>query len=140
MRRPTVFLLLIAALLLVGVAMAIVATVDGSTTQVLAGVGLALLGGATYLADRRSRTARRSLELRLERGFDAVRKDVTAVRQDMTAVRQNLTGVPSRQDLAEVTERLDRLDFRLEKTQRRLVAASDAARVEAAERGPRISG
>lgn len=123
MRRPSVFSLLIAALLLVGVAMAIVAAVEGSGALVLAGVGLALLAGVAYLGDRRSQQTRKSLELRLQRGFDAARQD--------------LTEVASGQNLAELTERLDRLDLRVDETQRRLVAATDAARLEAAERSAR---
>jgi hypothetical protein len=126
MRRPSVFVLLIAAVLLVGVTMAVVAAVDGSAALVLAGVGLALLAAVIYLGDRRSRAARKSLELRFQRGFDAVRQD--------------LAGAPSGQDLAEVAERLDRLDFRLDEAQRRLVAATDAARLEAAERAARTTG
>ncbi|GAB2467290.1 hypothetical protein GCM10027063_04770 [Promicromonospora xylanilytica] len=123
MRRPSVFSLLIAALLLVGVAMAFVAAAEGSGALVLAGVGLALLAGVAYLGDRRSQQTRKSLELRLQRGFDAARQD--------------LTEVASGQNLAELTERLDRLDLRLDETQRRLVAAADAARLEAAERSAR---
>jgi hypothetical protein len=125
-RRPSVFSLLILALVLVGVAMAVVAAVDGSATLVLAGVGLALLAAVAYLGDRRSRAARKSLELRIQRGFDAVRQD--------------LAGGASGQDLAEVTERLDRLDLRLDETQRRLVAATDAIRLEAAERAAGKNG
>ena len=126
MRRPSVLVLLIAALLLVGVAMAVVAGMEGSGVLVLAGVGLALLAAVAYLGDRRTRAARKSLELRVQRGFDAVRQD--------------LAGVASGQDLAEVTERLDRLDLRLDEAQRRLVAATDAARLEAAERAARTNG
>ena len=120
MRRPSVFVLLIVTLSLVGIAMAITAAVEGSVTPVLAGLGLALLAGAIYVADRRSVAARRSLELRLERGFEAARPD--------------LTEVASHQDLVEVAERLDRLDVRLDRAQRRLVASSEAARLELAER------
>ncbi|MCP2284474.1 hypothetical protein APR04_003395 [Promicromonospora umidemergens] len=131
MRRPSVFVLLIAALLLVGVATAIVAAADGSAAPALVGVGLALLAGATYVADRRTQTARKSLELRLEKGIEATR-------QDLAAARKDLPDVATREDLAEVAERLDRLDARLDTTQRRLVASSDAARLEAAERESRM--
>ena len=126
MRRPSVFNLVIAALVLVGVAAAVAAAVEGSVALVLTGLGLALLAAAAYLTDRRSRAGRRSLELLLKQGFEGV--------------RQELTEVAAREDLAEVTERLDRLDARLEKAQRRLVAASDAARLEAAERESRVNG
>ena len=125
MRRPSVFNLVIAALALVGVAAAVAAAVEGSVALVLTGVGLALLAAAVYLTDRRARAGRRSLEPLLKQGFEGVRQDLTAV--------------ASREDLAEVTERLDRLDARLEKAQRRLVAASDAARLEAAERASRVN-
>ena len=131
MRRPSVFVLLIAALLLVGVATAILAATDGSAAPALVGLGLSLLAGAIYVADRRSQTARKSLELRLVRGIEATR-------QDLVAARQDLTELATRQDLAEVAERLDRLDARLDATQRRLVASSDAARLEAAERDSRM--
>ncbi|MGI5188017.1 hypothetical protein ACQEVI_07720 [Promicromonospora sp. CA-289599] len=126
MRRPSVFALVVAALVLVGVAAAVAAAVEGSVALVLTGVGLALLAAAAYLMDRRSRAGRRSLELRLERGFEGVRHD--------------LAEVASRQELAEFTERLDRLDARLDRAQRRLVAATDAARLEAAEREFRVNG
>jgi hypothetical protein len=126
MRRPSVFNLVIAALALVGAAAAVAAAVEGSVALVLTGVGLVLLAAAGYLRDRRSRADRRSLELRLDRGFEGVRQD--------------LTEVASRQDLAEFMERLDRLDARLDRTQRRLVAATDAARLEAAERELRVHG
>ncbi|WP_020017719.1 hypothetical protein [Promicromonospora sukumoe] len=125
MRRPSVFNLVIAALALVGVAAAVTAAVEGSVALVLTGVGLALLAAVAYLTDRRSRAGRRSLELLLKRGFEGVRQD--------------LTELASPEDLVEVTERLDRLDARLEKAQRRLVAASDAARLEAAERASRVN-
>lgn len=114
MRRPSVLDLLIAALLLVGVATAVVAAVDGSVALVLVGVGLALLAAVAYLSDRRSRAARRALEKRLQSGFDALREGLAA-------------------STTEVTERLDRIDIRVDETQRRLVTAVDAVRLENAE-------
>jgi hypothetical protein len=125
MRRPSVFNLVIAVLALVGAAAAVAAAAEGSVALVLTGVGLVLLAVAGYLRDRRSRADRRSLELRLERGFEGV--------------RQGLAEAASRQELVEVTERLDRLDARLDRAQRRLVAATDAARLEAAERASRVN-
>ncbi|MFC4632078.1 hypothetical protein ACFO6V_27805 [Promicromonospora alba] len=125
MRRPSVFNLVIAVLALVGAAAAVAAAAEGSVALVLTGVGLVLLAVAGYLRDRRSRADRRSLELRLERGFEGVRQD--------------LAEAASRQELVEVTERLDRLDARLDRAQRRLVAATDAARLEAAERASRVN-
>lgn len=125
MRRPSVFNLVIAVLALVGAAAAVAAAAEGSVALVLTGVGLVLLAVAGYLRDRRSRADRRSLELRLERGFEGLRQD--------------LAEAASRQELVEVTERLDRLDARLDRAQRRLVAATDAARLEAAERASRVN-
>jgi hypothetical protein len=132
MRRPSVFVLLIAALLLVGVAMSVAAVVEGSVALTLAGVGLALLAGVTYVADQRSQAARKPLERRLDQGFQAVR-------QDVTAARTHLEGLAS-QDLAEVTERLDRLDARIDRAQRRLVTSVEAARLENAERASGARG
>lgn len=127
MRRPSVFVLLIVALLLVGVAVAVVAAMDGSAALALVGVGLVLLAGTTYGADRRSQASRKLFQLRLEQAFEATG-------QDLLATRQDLATVVSHQDLVEVTDRLDRLDARVDKAQRRLLASSDAARLEAAER------
>lgn len=76
MRRPSVFNLVIAVLALVGAAAAVAAAAEGSVALVLTGVGLVLLAVAGYLRDRRSRADRRSLELRLERGFEGVRQDL----------------------------------------------------------------
>jgi hypothetical protein len=126
MRRPPVFTLVLAALVLAGVVAAVAAAVEGSVALVATGVGLALLAAAAYLMDRRSRAGRRSLELQLKQGFEGVRHD--------------LTEVASRQGLADVTERLDRLDARVDTAQRRLVAATDAARQELAEHQSRASG
>lgn len=126
MRRPSVFVLLIVALLLVGIAMAVVAAVNGSVALVLAGVGLVLLGGAVHLSDRRTQAAHRSLDQRLQTGFEAVRQD--------------LTGVASVEDLAEVRVRLGLLDVRLDKAQRRLLASSEAARLAATEPASGVRG
>jgi Skp family chaperone for outer membrane proteins len=139
MRRPSVFVLLIAALSLVGAAVAVVAALDGSATLALVGVGLVLLAGVTYVADRGARAARKTLERRLDRGFEAIRKDVTAIRKDVTAVRQDVAAAyPDLKDLAarqgEVTEQLDRLDARLDRAQRRMVTSAEAVRLEVAER------
>ncbi|MFI2490416.1 hypothetical protein ACH47X_26130 [Promicromonospora kroppenstedtii] len=126
MRRPPVFTLVLAALVLAGVVAAVAAAVEGSVALVATGVGLALLAAAAYLMDRRSRAGRRSLELQLKQGLEGVLHD--------------LTEVASRQGLADVTERLDRLDARVDTAQRRLVAATDAARQELAEHQSRVSG
>jgi membrane protein implicated in regulation of membrane protease activity len=141
MRRPSVFVLLIAALLLLGVVMAVAAAVEGLVPLTLAGIGLALLAGVTYLADRRSQAARKALERRLDRGFEAIRQDTAGARQDAAAVRQDIEAARSelkeltaRQDAVEVTERLDRLDARLDRAQRRMVTSAEAARLEVAER------
>jgi hypothetical protein len=125
MRRPSVFALLTVALLLVGVAMAVTAAIDGAVPLVLGGAGFAVLAGVAHLGDRRSQATRRALEQRLQRGFEAVGQD--------------LTQVVSRQELADVLERLDRLDVRLDESQRRLVASIDAARLEDAERAARAT-
>ena len=117
MRRPSVFVLVLVALALLGVAAAVVAAATGAVALVLIGVGLVLLAGGLYLADRRSQKRRLSLELRLDKAFAAVRQDL-------------LSG----KDLAEVAERLDRLDVRLDEAQRRLSTSIDAARLEAADR------
>lgn len=125
MRRPSVFTLVLAALVLAGVVAAVAAAVEGSVALVATGVGLALLAATAYLMDRRSRAGRRSLELLLKQGFEGVRTD--------------LTEVASRQGLADVTERMDRLDARVDTAQRRLVAATDAARQELAEHQSRVN-
>ncbi|HEV6953785.1 MAG TPA: hypothetical protein VKY86_11125 [Promicromonospora sp.] len=117
---------MILVLALVGAAAAAAAAVDGSVALVLTGVGLVLLAAAAYLADVRAQASRRSLELVVERGLQAL--------------RQELAEVAARQDVADVTDRLDRLDARLDRAQRRLVATAEATRLETAERAARMVG
>lgn len=120
MRRPSVLVLVTAALALLGVATAVAAAIEGSVALVLTGVSFVFVAAVLYLADRRAQANRRSLERHVDRAFEVV--------------GQSLRGeVASSQDLAQIAERLDRLDVRVDEAQRRLATSIDAARLEAAE-------